>query len=128
MNLQYRAMLTLTAMASSVVGSDTPLAASGTWRTTPFPLQWGKAGTYDLYFNQSVAKRVLYGRPSNLNAFTLQTISQYIPPVFTVLIINMQHNTYYNSLHCVFVIVFLFFPVSISITLHVLCQNSGLIL
>jgi hypothetical protein len=57
MNLQNRAMLlTLTAMTSSVVGSDTPLAASGTWRTTPFQLHWGKAETYDLYFNQSTAK------------------------------------------------------------------------
>jgi hypothetical protein len=59
MNSQNRAtLLTLTAMTSSVVGSETPLTASGTLRTTPFPFHWGKAETYDLYFNQSTAMRV----------------------------------------------------------------------
>jgi len=49
MNLQNRAtLLTLTAMTSSVVSSEIPLAASGTWRTTPFRLHWGKVGTYGL--------------------------------------------------------------------------------
>lgn len=128
MNLQNRAtLLTLTAMTSSVVGSDIPLAASGSRRTTPFLLHWGTAVTYDLYFNRSTTKRVWYCRPSNLNDFTLQKISQYTPLVFTIRVKNMsiKHNSITIVCNVCLVQSCLFFPVSISTNLRVFFKTRA---